>query len=311
MRFQRLAALAAVSTLAASPAFAHSPQVFVSGKGADSAGCGTTAAPCRTFQYAHDSAVTPGGMIAVMDSGDYGPVRITKSVSIVNNGAGVAAIGPNAQLSSIEVAAGADGKVVLRGLTVDGGKTGFLGLRIVSARALDVSKCGFRNFLGSGMAYEGGSDMSFRIADSEFSDNVNSGIQFASMNEPNIDGVIRNSRFNRNGAGFLGAVFYSPFGSNRTFRVVVKDVEVNGGRAGFELTNPSPNTSLTLTGATIGGASRAALMASFSAPQIRLSRSVLINNLNPWEGGEGVTSSGDNQVMLSATTLPAPIIPMK
>jgi hypothetical protein len=50
-------------TVAAGPALA-APRVFVSGKGADAASCGASAAPCRTFQFALN-LVDAGGVVAV------------------------------------------------------------------------------------------------------------------------------------------------------------------------------------------------------------------------------------------------------
>lgn len=71
-------------------------RILVSGKGVDAAGCGTPASPCRTFQYAHDH-VAAGGEVQVMDSGGFAGsvtegVTISKSISIVNEGAGTASI---------------------------------------------------------------------------------------------------------------------------------------------------------------------------------------------------------------------------
>src|ERR1700736_589784 len=47
--------------------------------------------PCRTFQRAHDQTLDQGEM-TVLDPGGYGPVTITKSISIVNDGVGEASI---------------------------------------------------------------------------------------------------------------------------------------------------------------------------------------------------------------------------
>ncbi len=148
MNFHRLAVLTALTAISATSAFAAAPQVFVSGKGADSAGCGTTAAPCRSFQYAHD-AVAAGGVVSVMDSGDYGPLKITKAVSVINNGAGVAAISATAG-SAIEINVASPATVRLRGLTIDGANLANSGLLVspnsTGGLALDLSKDVFRNF---------------------------------------------------------------------------------------------------------------------------------------------------------------------
>src|SRR5664279_27458 len=56
------------------PASAQNARSFVSGHGSDSAGC-TLAAPCRTFQHAHDQT-NSGGEIDVLDAAGYGTLNI-------------------------------------------------------------------------------------------------------------------------------------------------------------------------------------------------------------------------------------------
>src|SRR5579883_2230197 len=67
-------------------------RAWVSGHGADAAGCGAPAAPCRTFQYVHDNIVAPGGEIDVLDPAGYGAITISKALSIVNDGVGAAGV---------------------------------------------------------------------------------------------------------------------------------------------------------------------------------------------------------------------------
>jgi hypothetical protein len=57
---------------------------FVSVDGSDAGAC-TITAPCKTFAYAHDQT-NANGTINVLTSGSYGPVTITKSISIVAEG---------------------------------------------------------------------------------------------------------------------------------------------------------------------------------------------------------------------------------
>jgi hypothetical protein len=63
------ASLAALVTIAGQ-AQAQLSRVFVSGHGEDTNPC-NLAAPCRTFQHAHDT-VAAGGEIAVLDTAGYG-----------------------------------------------------------------------------------------------------------------------------------------------------------------------------------------------------------------------------------------------
>lgn len=308
MRFHYLAAFTALTTLAATPAFGLSPQVFVSGKGADAAGCGTTLAPCRTFQYALDSAVAPGGVISVMDSGDYGSMVIRKSVSVINNGAGVASIGANGQPTAIEINIPAFSRVVLRGLTVDGGRKQNYGLFVRNVASLDISNCVFRNFVVDGVILVDPVNTFFDISDTEASDNGRSGL-FISATSAKISGVVRNSRFNRNATGVIGAIADKEV-NYPEISVVVKNVEVNGGQRGFYITAAN-RASMMLTGVNVTGV-RDALSTSM-AGKFQLARSNLTNNGFAFDGTGRLTTFGDNQ--LSLTSPPPPqsttLVPMK
>src|SRR5437763_8402706 len=79
-------------------------RMFVAAQGSDSNAC-SFAAPCRTFQHAHDT-VAAGGEIDVLDPAGYGAVTISKSISIQGHGyAGITAATPGG--SGITVAVGA------------------------------------------------------------------------------------------------------------------------------------------------------------------------------------------------------------
>ena len=76
-----LAAIGFVSSIAISfPAQALSDRTWVSGLGTNSGTC-TRAAPCATFQFAHDQT-NPGGEINCVDAGSYGTMFITKSITV-------------------------------------------------------------------------------------------------------------------------------------------------------------------------------------------------------------------------------------
>src|SRR6516162_4145543 len=78
-----VAAIAFVCSMHADPAQAQS-RVFVSATGSDGNPC-TFAAPCRSFQHAHD-VTSANGEIDVIDPAGYGPLTISKSISIQGHG---------------------------------------------------------------------------------------------------------------------------------------------------------------------------------------------------------------------------------
>src|SRR5271169_3520542 len=77
--------------LAAVPAEATVDHTYVSGKGTDTGACIDQATACRGFAYAI-AQTSASGEIIVLDPADYGPVTITKSISIVADGGGPAGI---------------------------------------------------------------------------------------------------------------------------------------------------------------------------------------------------------------------------
>jgi hypothetical protein len=102
----------------AAPAQAGPNRTWVSGHGTDSGGCPVTA-PCRTFAFALTQTAA-GGEIDVLEPAGYGPVTITKSISIVNDGVGTAAIGVESGNAITINASGLFDFVHLRGLTIEG-----------------------------------------------------------------------------------------------------------------------------------------------------------------------------------------------
>jgi len=154
-------------------------RILVSAKtGVDNAGCGGPTAPCRTFQYAHDNVVA-GGEVQVMDPGDYQPVHITKSISIVNDGAGPAGVLDLPFTgAAIAIDAGASDRVALRGLDLEGHDNGRYGVQLNVAGSLNIAKCvmrGFRNS-GAGIYVAPTSATAFSITDTIVSNN-NQGIR--------------------------------------------------------------------------------------------------------------------------------------
>src|SRR5215472_5580635 len=87
-------------------------RVFVAAQGSDSNPC-TFSLPCRSFQHAHD-IVSAKGEIDVLDPAGYGPVNITKSLSI--QGHGFAGISLATTDTAIIVNAGPNDEINLRGL---------------------------------------------------------------------------------------------------------------------------------------------------------------------------------------------------
>src|SRR6516165_6379198 len=115
----------AISIAASFPAQAQRARVFVSVTGDDANPC-TGGSPCKTFQHAHD-VVLAGGEISVLDTGGYGTLLISKSLSIVAIGVEASIAIPSGS-TGINVNVGSTDKVSLRGLTLDGTGVGTTGI---------------------------------------------------------------------------------------------------------------------------------------------------------------------------------------
>src|SRR5690348_9697174 len=135
------------------PAQALNTRTWISAAGADNASCGTVASPCRTLQYAHDNTVVVGE-IDVKDSAGYGPVSISKAITIIGTGSLAGVLAPSGG-NGITITAGALDAVVLRGLIVEGAKVGANGIVFNSGGQLTIADCVVQGFVGSGTTGNG------------------------------------------------------------------------------------------------------------------------------------------------------------
>jgi hypothetical protein len=131
-------------------------RTWVSGTGDDTSQC-VVDAPCLTFAAAM-ALTLPGGEIDALDPGDFGPVTITKSLSIVGNQDAVSALSPTSGgTSGIVVTAGANDVVNLRGLIFNGfAGTGASGVVFNSGAKLRIKGCTFLGFAGGGITFSPG-----------------------------------------------------------------------------------------------------------------------------------------------------------
>jgi hypothetical protein len=153
--------LALAATLPAAPAWAQNSRSFVSPTGSDSNNC-SLATPCRTLAHAIGQT-NAGGEIDVLGTAGYGAFSINKAISIVNESgeAGVLATSGN----GITIAAGATDAIYLKGLLIEGGKTGDAGIMFTSGGSLDVQDCVIRDFANiAGIVFEPSSSSSLFVS---------------------------------------------------------------------------------------------------------------------------------------------------
>jgi hypothetical protein len=151
MNLKRLAklspALVLVALVLPSSAFGQATRTWVSGVGDDANPCSRTA-PCKTFAGAISKTAVKGE-INCLDPGGFGGVTITKAITIKCHytEGGVLVSGTNA----IVVNAPATDKVTLRGLDINGLGTGLNGVRILSAKVVQIFDSEIYQFTGAGI----------------------------------------------------------------------------------------------------------------------------------------------------------------
>jgi hypothetical protein len=130
----------------ATGAHAQATRTWVSGVGDDVNPCSRTA-PCKTFAGAISKTAT-NGEINVLDSGGFGAINITKSITIDGAGAQASILALN---TNGVIVNGPGITVNLRNLSINGanGTTGN-GIRIIQASAVNIDNVNLMNFAGTG-----------------------------------------------------------------------------------------------------------------------------------------------------------------
>jgi hypothetical protein len=177
---QRLLGVIALSltVFAAGEVRAQATRTWVSGVGDDANPCSRTA-PCKTFAGAISKTAT-GGEINAIDPGGYGPVTITKSITIDGTGtqASILASGTNGIVVSAPGAA-----VVIRNVSINGTGTGFNGVRFLDGRRLTLEKVIIQNFTQEAVRFAPAA-----TADLVIRDSMLRGSQFGVRLQPGASG---------------------------------------------------------------------------------------------------------------------------
>ena len=177
-------------------AISLSNRVFVSQRsGNDANACNNILTPCQTFAGAV-LQLNPGGEAIVLDSGGYGPVTITQSLTI-EAPAGVTAFIHPPSGDAITVNAGATDTVILRGLTLNGG-TGN-GITVNTVGQFFVEHCTITGYGGDGIHFVAPGGTLF-MRDDSVHECAGSGV-FVTSGTDKARAVIRESYFGQN-AGY-------------------------------------------------------------------------------------------------------------
>jgi hypothetical protein len=196
-------------------AFGQATRTWVSGVGDDANPCSRTA-PCKTFAGAI-SKTAAQGEINCLDSGGFGAVTITKAIQLDCRGVigGILAAGTN----GVIVNAGANDRVVLRGLDINGAGTGVNGVRVLAARTVRIYNTSISGFTHNGVDYVPTNLSRGIISNTEIFGNTGNGVLLAPPAGGSSSRItVRRSEIDDNGCGLTVSSFLQDpafnYGSN-------------------------------------------------------------------------------------------------
>jgi len=228
-------ALKAIVVLVASMVFtsiaqAQMTQTFVSAQMGDDSNDCNLAKPCRTFNHAVNQ-VNAGGEVTALDSGDYLPFTISKSVTVQAAPGVYAGITSTVGPAVVITSGATGGVVVLRGLTLNG-LGGNLGISSQHQVTLQVENCVINGFSNIGIIFLGGQ---LFVKDTVVRNSGSHGINLTSASFK-ITASIDHCQLEKNS---LTGLFVAINGSE-TMKVTVRDTLSAGNGVGFNLlTSPS------------------------------------------------------------------------
>jgi hypothetical protein len=260
----------------ATPAYALRTNTYVAAAGTDSGAC-SYSAPCRNFSYAL-SQVQAGGVVTAIDNAGYSPFTIDKSVTIkAPTGVTPLIIAPSGGIA-ITITAGPNDKVVLQGLTLDGGGTASDGIDFLGGGSLAVSDCVVRNMTGYGLSVFGSqsSDQLLTVSNSRFDNNQINGIGIGPQSSGGISASIDRSEFSGNGNAGLSIV-RPPLGTGVIKAAVTDSVAANNANGIVSAAQGFADVFVTLTHVLIEGSTQNGIFVS-NGGQVFLAQSTLTGN---------------------------------
>jgi len=300
-RFTLMAfAIMAFTLMISSSAQAQATRTWVSGVGDDANPCSRTA-PCKTFAGAISKTATDGEIDA-LDSGGFGAVTITKSITIDgdSNLAGILSSGVSGVTVNVSTA-GTTSSVQLRNLSINGAGTGVNGVRILNGTvtvAVEIEHCvifGFRTGTARGISDERTVAGSMYVQDTLVKNNGGSGIVAigtiaSGTNTTTLDNV---QSIGNNGASSSG---YVVFGAGRQM-IARNCVASKNTTVGFDA-----ESSAKLDLINSMSVYNATGIESDSSAEVRVSRSTITRNTTAdlGLGGGTILSYNSNEVSANA-----------
>jgi hypothetical protein len=254
--------LALASWFSAGTAYALNQHSWISGTGSG-ANC-TRALPCGDFATAL-GATQAGGVISVLDSGDFGPLQLTKPVTIRADGADGGLVNLSGNFG-IVIVGGPSDVFTLEGLHLDGG-----GITFASGARLHVLRCVVANVFINGVV---------------------NGILFQPNSAGRLD--VTDTVLMNNGSGTTGAGILIKPQPGGSAQVALERVTVHGNVFGVAAdgTNSTAGINTTIADSMIGGNSQDGIVAATSNGSAPIG--VYVKNTKSVNNAIGIRSIGPN-----------------
>jgi hypothetical protein len=263
---------------------AQATRTWVSGVGDDVNPCSRTA-PCKTFAGAISKTAT-NGEINCIDSGGFGAVTITKSITIdcTNELGGILASGTNGVVINITAALDVPKSVRLRGLQISGVGTGLNGVRILAANKVSIENTVIDGFTTHGVSLETTSGaIKLNIDNTTIRNNTSQGVNNFLTGTATANIAVANSSLSNNGG--------TGFSSSASVKASISDTSIFGNAIGVVSVNSETSvTRCVISGNTIG-------VQSGAGGTVRISGNTVTGNTT------GLSPSGGSIVSFSNNTV--------
>lgn len=278
--------------LCASTSWAQATRTWVSGVGDDANPCSRTA-PCKTFAGAI-SKTAAGGVIDVLDSGGFGGVTITKSITLQAVGAvgSILVAGTN----GVVVNAGPNDIVVLQGLQIEGlvgtPTPGLNGVRFLAGGALVVTDCVIKSFSQNGISFEPSTTAKLTINNTSIIGATNAAVLLVpGASATSSSASITGGRFTQSGFGVLN--------SNGT--ISIRDAMFSGNVTGLQAQG-TVSARTVIDNAIISDNTNFGIRTAGPNASTFVSNSTISNNGTGVvvNSGSQIVSYGNNRVILNA-----------
>jgi len=267
---------------------AQAQRVFVAATGSDGNPC-TFASPCRSFQHAH-SVAPASGEIDVLDPAGYGPLTITKSISIQAHG--FSGVSVPSGTNGITINAGPFDAITLSGLIIDGAGAGTNGIVFSTGGYLIIQDCVIHNMTGDGIHFVPNVISHLSVANTFVGNNGGNGILVQPVGSASVTAVFERVRAQYNTGA--SRILLNADGTAGTVSGTATDSVSSDNAVGFAVEGPAANLTVVRSVAANNNVGAQGLGPTPSSEgALRINQTTIINNATAACNGSVYTFGGN------------------